>query len=426
MSLMDALKMNGNKSKSSFLSLSLVTIAVGVGSGVLGTFLVFLLHYIQHIAYGYSLDLVISDETFLAGVSAASSQRRVLILVLCGFIAGFGWAALYRYGKPLVSISQALTTNKTMPVFATTLHALLQIITIALGSPLGREVAPREVGALFATWVSTKAQLHATEIKTMLACGAGAGLAAVYNVPFAGAIFILEVLLCSYNWALVLPALTSCAIAVSISWLVLGNEPLYQIPLLTLDYSLVIWSIVCGPVFGFLAFWFIQIATHQKNNASRGWPMIGLCLFNFTCIGGLAVYFPELLGNGKSPTQMQFANAVGIGLSTILLILRCVITWSSLRVGAQGGLLTPSLANGALLGVILGRLWCFSLGSSASFEAFAIIGAAAFLAAAQKMPLTAIVLVFEMTRLPLSFFIPVMFAVSGSFGVFYLLNKRFK
>ncbi|MBL7479324.1 chloride channel protein [Legionella bononiensis] len=413
-----------NKSKTPLWTLFLVTLSVGVASGFLGMTLALLLHYIQHIAYGYSPLHIISNESFLEGVSASSPERRVTILIICGLIAGLGWAAVYQLGKPLVSIAEAIKTNKTMPMLSTTCHALLQIVTIALGSPLGREVAPREASAVFATWISTKAGLSIKETKIMLACGAGAGLAAVYNVPLGGAVFVLEVLLCTLNWSIVLPALTTSAIAVVVSWWGLGNEPLYHIPDLTISYSLVIWSIGAGPFFGMAAFWFIYVATIQRSKSQRNWMMIGSCLINFTIIGVLSIYFPQLLGNGKSPAQLEFSSHVGIGLSVTLLMLRSVIVWSSLRVGAQGGLLTPSLANGALLGAILGGVWNM-IWPTSSFEAFALVGAAAFLGAAQKMPVTAIILIFELTRIDLSLLIPILFAVSGSVAMFHWCKNYF-
>ena len=400
------------------------TLIVGIGSGFCGMFLALLLHYIQHIAYGYSLDHIISNESFLTGVSASSPQRRVIVLMVCGLIAGLGWWALYRYGKPLVTIAAALKTNKKMPVGETLIHALIQIVTIALGSPLGREVAPREVGSIFAQWVSEQLKLSPRDAQIMLACGAGAGLAAVYNVPLGGALFIMEVLLCTFEWSVLLPALTTSAIAVVISWIGLGNEPVYHIPDLTISYSLVAWSALAGPIFGYAAYWFIQIANKARNKAQHDWHMPIVCFINFTLIGFLSIYFPAILGNGKSPIALELDNPVGIELSLMLLVLRVIICWSSLKAGAQGGLLTPSLANGALLAVCLGGLWSWVWPGS-EVSAFALVGAVAFLAAAQKMPITAIVLIFEFTRMDLSFLIPIMFAVAGSVGMSKLCMDGF-
>ncbi|MCL9683455.1 chloride channel protein [Legionella maioricensis] len=411
----------------SYLTLFIATIIVGIGSGFFAMLLALLLHFLQHVAYGYSLGQIISSESFLEGVSASSPLRRVIVLMLCGLIAGVGWWALYRFGKPLVSIAEAVKTKKMMPPSATIIHALLQIITIALGSPLGREVAPREVGAIFSFWFASKLKLSVDEATILLACGAGAGLAAVYNVPLGGALFIMEVLLCTFNWSVLIPALTTCAIAVVISWIGLGNEPLYHIPDLHISYPLVVWSILAGPIFGYAAYWFILIANKARTHSHHNWHMPIICFINFTLIGVLAMYFPSLLGNGKSPAEMEFDdldNVVGIELSLTLLVLRVLICWSSLGSGAQGGLLTPSLANGALLAVVLGGLWNL-LWPETSLSAFAIIGAAAFLAAAQKMPITAIVLIFELTRIKFNFLIPILFAVSGAVGMSKLCMNGF-
>lgn len=413
-----------NKERSTKLpTLIFVTLLIGVCSGLGGMFLALLLHYIQHVAFGYSPSLIISDESFLEGVSAASSQRRIIVLLCCGLIAGWGWWAVYRFGKPLVSIKTAVGSNKPhLPYLTTIAHILLQIITIAMGSPLGREVAPREAGALFACWISNKAGLSIRDTQIMVACGAGAGLAAVYNVPFGGAMFILEALLCTLSWEAVLPAITTSVIAVVVSWIGLGNEPLYHIPIPEISYSLVIWSIVVGPFLGIYAYWFIRTVMSATAKANHNWQQPLLCFINFTFIGVLAVYFPALLGNGKSPAELEFSNAASIELTAALLILRTLITWSSFRAGAHGGVLMPSIATGALLAAFLGALWNL-VWPGTSLGAFAVIGATAFLAASNRMPITAIILLFEFTRVNFNFLIPMLFAVAGSIGMYGLCQK---
>jgi H+/Cl- antiporter ClcA len=404
----------------SFPILCMVIILIGITSGLAGMSLAMLLHYIQHIAYGYSLNTIISNESFLEGVRASSSARRIIVLTSCGVIAGGGWWLIYHYGKPLVGIPTAVNAKKPqMPIGTTIAHVLLQIITIALGSPLGREVAPRELSAIIAGWFCAKAGLSLRDTQIMLACGAGAGLAAVYNVPLGGAMYALEVLLCTLRWTAVLPALATSAIAVVVSWSGLGNVPQYYILNYSISYSLVTWAIVMGPIFGFGAYWFFRIATLARNKMQSNWQLPVLCLLNFVIIGLLALYFPSLLGNGKSPAQLEFDDQASLGLTAILLILRTLITWSSLRAGAQGGLLTPSLADGALLGVVLGGLWNL-LWPGSPLGAYAIIGAAAFLGAAQRMPITAIILIFEFTRINFNFLIPILFGVTGSVGMYSL------
>lgn len=406
--------------------LILVTITVGIGAGLGGMLLALLLHYTQHIAYGYSPTHIISNETFLEGVRASSPERRIIVLTLCGLIAGIGWWAVSRFGKPLVSIDASVKSRQPqMPIPTTIAHILLQIITIALGSPLGREVAPRELGTLFAGWLSAKAGLSLKDTQIMLACAAGAGLAAVYNVPLGGAMFTLEALLISLRWSALLPALATSVIAAVVAWIGLGNETQYHIPSYSISYSLVVWSILSSPIFGILGYWFKRIATIARSKAPHNWQLPVLCLLNFILLGLLAVYFPALLGNGKSPAQLEFDDAVSLGVTAALLVLRTIMVWSSFRAGAKGGMLTPSLANGALLAVLLGALWSF-IWPGPPLGAFAIIGAAAFLASAQKMPLTAIVLIFEFTRINFNFLVPILFAVTGAAGVSSLCQKLSK
>ncbi|WP_109482056.1 chloride channel protein [Paraburkholderia sp. C35] len=403
--------------RKSLLRLAAVTVLTGIGAGLGGMLLALLLHAIQHIAYGYSLDAIIGGESFLQGVGGASPIRRVLVMTFCGLIAGFGWWAVRRFGRPLVSIKQAVKFPDTpMPMLSTLAHALLQIVTVALGSPLGREVAPREVGSLVAGWLSRVAGLSANETRVMIACGAGAGLAAVYNVPLGGAVFVLEVLLVTFDATTVAIALVTSVIAAVVAWMGLGDESQYAIPAFALSGSLVAWSVAAGPVFGVAAYAFSRLMERARNAAPApgGW-MIVLNVLNFAAIGVLAVHFPQLLGNGKGTAQLGFDSQLSIGLAAALLALKVAVSASSLRAGAHGGLLTPGLTVGALLAIVLGGAWNLA-GASVPSGAFALVGAAAFLASSMNMPITAIVLVAEFTHLGHDMLFPVVFAVAGSIG----------
>src|SRR6266851_3532568 len=178
--------------KPRWLILVLVTFATGVAAGLGGMGLALLLRLVQHIAYGHGLHSILGRVSFLQEVTAASDLRRFLALCSCGAVAGVGWWLLYRFGTPLVSIRQAVRKGDRMPFGVTLTHAILQIVTVGLGSPLGREVAPRELGAALATKLSARANLTPECTRIMIACGAGAGLAAVYNVPLGGRRIIIK------------------------------------------------------------------------------------------------------------------------------------------------------------------------------------------------------------------------------------------
>jgi H+/Cl- antiporter ClcA len=303
--------------------LAAVTLLTGLGAGLGGMLLALLLHGIQHLAYGYSVAHAISSESFLQGVTGATPERRLLVLTLCGLVAGLGWWALYRFGRPLVSIRQAVKSDDPrMPMLSTIVHALLQIVTVALGSPLGREVAPREIGSVLAGWLSHRAGLSVEQSRIMVACGAGAGLA--YNVPLGGAVFVLEVLLGTFGWKALVPAVVTSAVAALVAQSGLGDEHQYLVPSLTVSTTLMVWSVVCGPIFGAAAWGFSELTKRARGQAPRDWRLPVLSLLNFAIIGVLAMHFPQLLGNGKGPAGLAFDGNITMTLAAMLLVLKAV------------------------------------------------------------------------------------------------------
>src|SRR6266436_5814815 len=390
------------------LILVLVTFATGVTSGLGGLALALLLRLVQHVAYGHGPHTMAGRQSFLQEVTAASDLRRFLALCSCGAVAGIGWWLLYRFGTPLVSIRQAVRKGGHMPFWATLTHAILQIVTVGLGSPLGREVAPRELGAALATRLCARANLTPECTRIMIACGAGAGLAAVYNVPLGGTLFTLEVLLGTFSLSASVAALATCVIATLVAQLGLGNGLQYSVPPLAISPSSIVWSLLVGPV-----------TEAARARAPRNWRLAVWCALVFPIIGLLAIPFPQLLGNGKGLAQAGFDSEVGLTLAATLLLLRVVVLVASLRAGAEGGLLTPGLSIGALLGIMLGSFWNH-VWPTGSLADFAIIGGAAFLAASMKMPLTAIVLTVEFTGIGQEFLVPLSLAVAGSVSIFHL------
>src|SRR5258705_289995 len=261
-------KGNAAIKKTRWLMLVLVTLSVGFASGLGGMGLGLLLRLVQHVAYHGPHPLV-GQQSFLQEVTAASGLRRFLALCSCGAVAGIGWWLLYRFGTPLVSIRHAVRKGLRMPFWATLTHAILQIVTVGLGSPLGREVAPRELGAALATKLSARANLTPECTRIMIACGAGAGLAAVYNVPLGGTLFTLEVLLGTFSLSTSVAALATCIIATLVAQLGLGNGLQYSVPPLAISPSIIVWSLLVGPVLGATAYLFVRVTEAARARAPR-------------------------------------------------------------------------------------------------------------------------------------------------------------
>lgn len=412
----------GNKN---YLTRLIAVVLTGLLAGLSGMVLALILHAIQHLAFGYSPGQIVSAESFLQGVTDSSWPRRLLAIVAGGAIAGFGWWLFGRYGQKRVSIASAVANPAVpMPAGTTTIHALLQIVTVALGSPLGREVAPREMGALGAGMVARKLGLLADETRTLVACGAGAGLAAVYNVPLAGALFSLEVMLLSFSWEKTLAAMMTSAIAAWTATLGLGEESQYHFTSDILPHSFLWWAIIAGPILGAGAWLFRKATSTARSGVRSNWQMPVFCLLAFSLLAVLSLYYPQLPGNGKGPMQLALSDELGFPGAAMLLALKMVVILAVLRGGAEGGLLTPGLAVGGLTSLLLCMLWQQLL-PGGDYGSFALVGAAAFLAASMQMPLTAVALVMEFTHMDHSYLAPTLLCAAGAFLTCRILDKNY-
>jgi H+/Cl- antiporter ClcA len=395
--------------------MAVVTALVGFGAGVGGLIVAAALRLIQHFAYGYS------EGTYLQGLMQSPPWTRVVALSCAGVIGGVGWWALRRWGRAFVEVEASVSGQK-MPAFVTLINAALQIIIVGLGASIGREAAPRELGALFAGWLSERAGVSPRERRILVACGAGAGLAAVYNVPLGGAVFAVEILLAEVSFATVLPALASAAIATLVARVVVPSTPLYTVPQFEQSPSMLIWSVLAGPFIGLAAVGFVRLARIAQEHRPKSWGIMIVMPLVFAAVGVVSVALPAILGNGRALGQIAFDAAIPLGVMAVLMLAKTAATVGTIGSGAAGGTLTPSLAIGASFGAVTGCLWGM-LWPGVPPAAFALIGAAAFLAASMRAPLTALILVLEFTQEGPALLVPMMLAIAGSVAVGYLLGR---
>jgi H+/Cl- antiporter ClcA len=292
-----------------------------------------------------------------------------------------------------------------------------------MGASLGREGAPKQVGAVLANALSDRAHLSEEQRRLLVACGAGAGMAAAYGVPLGGALFALEVLRGVLALRLILPALLASAIAAGVSWLVLPNAPTYLIPSYPSSPSVVCWALIAGPVAGLVSIGYVHLVAWADRNKPEGWRRLVAPVAVLGMLGGASIEFPQLLGNGKDIAQLAFTNQVTPLLLVVLLVLRPLSTILCLGSGVPGGLFTPSLALGALLGGVLGLAWSW-LWPGVPPGLFAVLGAAAVLAATTHGPISAVVLVMELTGRDRSFVLPLLLVVVMATIVARTLDPR--
>jgi CIC family chloride channel protein len=398
------------------LRLVIVTILVGVGAGIGGLLVSLVLHGVERLAYDYS------SGTFLDGVLESSPQRRFIALCIAGGIGALGWWALRRWARPVVSVERGVDGTR-MPPLTTILNATLQIVVVGLGASVGREVAPRELGALVGGWLSDRAGLRERERRILVACGAGAGLAAVYNVPLSGAVFAVEILLAELSLSTVLPALATAAVATLVARVGVPAEPLYVVPHLSVSPSLLIWSVIVGPLLGFAAFGFVRLVDLAGDHRPRGWRILVIMPIAFAIVGLLSIVLPEILGNGRALGQVAFSGTLTLGMLAITALVKVVSTAGTIGSGAAGGTLTPALAIGAAIGTVLGGYWSL-LWPGSPAAAFAFVAGAAFLASSLRAPVTAVVLVVEFTGQGPAILLPTLIAVAGSIAVTHYFGRR--
>jgi CIC family chloride channel protein len=383
-----------------------IVIVLGIVTGIGASALVGLLHLVEHLAFGYR------RGPFLDGVAAAAAWRRIVALVVAAVVVAVG---VFVLGRLPVSggaeVSEAVWLRGAhMAVVPSIARAVVSIITVGLGVSLGREGAPQLVGGAAGSWLSDWGGLPTWQRRLLVASGAGAGFAAVYNVPLGGALFALEVLLGTLALPLVLPALATSVIATCVAWIGLGTGPTYRLPLYGIHPQQLAWGALAGPIIGVVAIVWVRIIAWAGSHRPTGRGRYIAPFVVFPILGLVAVRYPELLGNGKGVVQLAAVGSISFGLLWVLFLLKPLATAACLWTGSPGGLFTPTLTIGALLAGILGYGW-LHLFPGAQIGSYAIIGGGAFLAASMQGPLSGVVLVLELTRNFDSLMAPTLLAV---------------
>ncbi|QGF24669.1 chloride channel protein [Raineyella fluvialis] len=364
----------------------------GVAAGLVGAAMVLLLNGVGALAYGPG---AASAEQILR----VPAWRRVVAPTAGGLLAGLGWWGLRR-GGAIVRVRAALSDpGRRMGVLRTTADALLQVLLVGSGGSIGREGAPRQTAAVLAQFISRRLGVDATLARTLLATAAGAGLAAVYNVPLAGALFSVEILRVRRPAGMLIAAVMSL-IATVVAWPVVGLRATYVFPSAPPDLPAAAWALAAIPLTALIGLGFEALrAMAEWLRPGVGWRLPVAIAIAGAVLGLLSVPLPALPGNGKDIMELVFAGQGSILTLAFLLVLKPLVTTLYVRSGAVGGLLTPALATGAAAGgcaAAVVRAW----GGEASVPVWGLVAAAGVLAVTQRAPLFAAAMAWELTAAP--------------------------
>ena len=230
-------------------------VLTGLGAGLGAALLTLLFDLAQELAWGAA-----DPSALFEAARQASPQRHVGLLLGAGLATSLGQWLLKRLASGNgVDVTTAIWFQAgRMPAWRTLGSAVLSIVIVAMGAPLGREGAPKQFGAVFGNLCSSLQKLSDEQRRLLVAIGAGAGMAAVYSVPLGGALFALEVLRGALALRLVIPALAASLIATKTASFVVPDAPLYTVPVYTISPDTYLWTIIAAPLIGLWSVAFVR------------------------------------------------------------------------------------------------------------------------------------------------------------------------
>ncbi len=379
----------------------------GLYAGLGAAFLTALFDVTQEFAWGAA-----EPSALFEAARQASPQRHLAVLLGAGLVVSLGqWLLTRLTSGNSIDLTAAIWFQAgRMPVWRTIGTAILSIVIVGMGAPLGREGSPKQFGAVFGNLFSSLQQLSDEQRRLVVAIGAGAGMAAVYSVPLGGALFALEVLRGALALRLVVPALAAALIATKTASFVVPNAPLYNVPAYTISPDVYLWAIIASPLIGLWSVAFVRAISWAYGARPSNWRRFVAPPLVLLVIGLISIVFPELLGNGQDVAQLLFLHPLAPLVLAALVLVRPLASVASVASGAPGGLFTPSLAAGALAGAALGQLWLW-VHPGGEIGLFALLGAGAMLAASTQGPISSLVLMMELTGQARAFALPMLTAI---------------
>ena len=274
--------------------------------------------------------------------------------------------------------------------------ALVSALTIGCGGSVGREGPIVQIGSALGSTLGQLLKVSGERMRTFVGCGAAAGIAATFNAPIAGAMFSVEIILGDFALARFSPIVISSVVATVVSRHFLGDFPALQAPPYRLVHA---FELLPYLILGLVAYLFIYLLYRCEDlfdasplpEAAR--PAIGGLL-----IGAIALAFPHIYGVGYETITLSLREQAPFLLLLALVFIKVLATSLTIGSGQSGGIFAPSLFIGAMTGGAFGTLVHRLFPSiTATSGAYALVGMGAVVAATTHAPITAIIIVFEMT-----------------------------
>ncbi len=376
--------------------MSVMAVVVGLAGGFAAVGFRYLIDFVQTLAYGSKANLIDILPTL-------TWSAKIWVPAAGGLVVGplvYFWAREAKgHGVPEVMEAVALkggVIRKRIVV----IKSLASAVCIGTGGAVGREGPIVQIGSAIGSTLGQVAKVSADRMRTLVGCGAAAGIAATFNAPIAGAMFSLEIILADFGLATFSPIVISAVVATAVSRHFLGDFPAFIVP----AYELVsVWEfplyVMLGVLCALVGVLFIRVLYKGEDLFDQlKFPEYLKALLGGLIIGVVALWFPHVMGVGYGSIDLSLTQKLTWYTMLALVFLKIAATAVTIGSGGSGGIFAPSLFIGAMAGGFFGlaanALWP---DVTASPGAYGIVGMGAVVAATTHGPLTAILMLFEMT-----------------------------
>lgn len=395
----------------------------GMASGLVAVLLKTLVHHIQQWVH----EIPGNRYTYLLFPAAG--------LIITVFIIRRFFGGQVERGIAMVLKSIARRSS-FIPMKHTYLHVITSSVTVGLGGSVGLEAPIVATGSAVGSNVSRISELNYQERTLLIACGAAAGISAVFNAPVAGVIFAVEVLLAETVISYFIPLIISSVIGALCSKIILAESSLFNFVLKqSFDYKNVPYYILLGVLAGFVSLYYARLFKGVEKKV-HGWKMNAYLKAAAGGIALLAIYFvlPLLFGEGYDSVKLvangsfnTFADNTTlfsrlgeewglIAFTALIVLFKPIAAGITIGAGGNGGNFAPSLFAGSYLGFFFSKLANATQWIKIPVGNFSLVGMAGVLSGVMYCPLTAIFLIAEITN-GYELFIPLMLVSSISFFI---------
>jgi len=382
-----------------YLFIYILSIFVGILTGFAEVFLKYLINVFSKLFF------IGEGKTILDRITN-SPWYIVLLIPVIGIVLSQIINLLFFKKSRTHGVSQVIESivlkNGYIKPIAPWLKALATSITIGAGGSVGPEGPAVFLGAGIASTVSQLFKANSMRTKTLVAAGAGAGIAAAFNAPIAGALFAIEIFLMDFKFQQFSVIVIATVMATFVSRSLTGDLAVFQSSVYHLTSILeFIWFGLLGIFSGIVSWLFIDIInrTEEYFHLKLHIHPIYKSIIGGILVGTMGIFLPYVLGAGYDTIDLAILNKLLWYVAFIVVIIKILTTAFTLSTGGSGGVFAPALVVGAALGAFWGQIFNFvSPSLAAKPEIFALLGMAGLLAGTMHAPFTATIMLFELTK----------------------------